>query len=108
MILHTYFRFNIQLECKELFIFRIFNIIFLKNVKLTGCGFIGRNLVEHLITNELVSELRVVDKTPPQMAYLNQAHAKIFNNPLVEFYSANLINPRKSVCCYVFIFVYQN
>lgn len=71
-----------------------------------GCGFIGRNLVEHLITNELVSELRVVDKTPPQMAYLNQTHEKIFNNPLVEFYSANLINPRKSVGYYLYLCLY--
>lgn len=57
-----------------------------------GSGFIGRHLVEHLITNELVAEIRVVDKTPPQMAWMNQEHSKVFSNPLVEFCSANLIN----------------
>ncbi|KAG6448245.1 hypothetical protein O3G_MSEX005351 [Manduca sexta] len=57
------------------------------------CGFIGRNLVEYLISNDLVSGLRVVDKTPPQLAFLNPAHTKVFNDPRVEYKSANLINP---------------
>lgn len=58
-----------------------------------GCGFIGRNLVEYLINNDLVSYLRVVDKTPPQLAFLNPVHSKIFEDPRVEYKSANLINP---------------
>ncbi|CAG4933552.1 unnamed protein product [Parnassius apollo] len=62
-------------------------------VVLGGCGFIGRNLVDYLITNDLVSELRVVDKTPPQLAFLNPAHTKAFEDPRVEYKSANLINP---------------
>ncbi|CAH0724012.1 unnamed protein product, partial [Brenthis ino] len=62
-------------------------------VVLGGCGFIGRNLVEYLITNDLVSALRVVDKTPPQLAFLNPCHSKIFEDPRVEYKSANLINP---------------
>ncbi|XP_013137726.1 PREDICTED: sterol-4-alpha-carboxylate 3-dehydrogenase, decarboxylating [Papilio polytes] len=62
-------------------------------VVLGGCGFIGRNLVEYLISNDLVSELRVVDKTPPQLAFLNPTHTKIFEDPRVEYKSANLINP---------------
>ncbi|CAH2040155.1 unnamed protein product, partial [Iphiclides podalirius] len=62
-------------------------------VVLGGCGFIGRNLVEHLISNDLVRELRVVDKTPPQLAFLNPTHTKIFEDPRVEYKSANLINP---------------
>ncbi|XP_026330165.1 uncharacterized protein LOC113237749 [Hyposmocoma kahamanoa] len=60
---------------------------------LGGCGFIGRNLVEYLINNDLVSYLRVVDKTPPQLAFLNPVHSKIFEDPRVEYKSANLINP---------------
>ncbi|XP_046683949.1 uncharacterized protein LOC124369863 isoform X2 [Homalodisca vitripennis] len=56
-----------------------------------GSGFIGRNLVEYLITNELVSRLRVVDKVPPQIAWLNKRHQDIFNDYLVEFRSVNLI-----------------
>ncbi|CAH2269750.1 jg18957 [Pararge aegeria aegeria] len=62
-------------------------------IVLGGCGFIGRNLVEYLISNELVSGLRVVDKTPPQLAFLNPTHLKCFEDPRVEYRSANLINP---------------
>lgn len=59
----------------------------------TGCGFIGRNLVEHLVINNLASIVRAVDKVPPQIAWLNKKHAAIFENPKVEYKSANLINP---------------
>ncbi|KAJ0177603.1 hypothetical protein K1T71_006476 [Dendrolimus kikuchii] len=62
-------------------------------VVLGGCGFIGRNLVEYLISNDLVCGLRVVDKTPPQLAFLNPTHSKVFEDPRVEYKSANLINP---------------
>ncbi|KAK0087143.1 hypothetical protein PV325_001656 [Microctonus aethiopoides] len=62
-------------------------------IVLGGCGFIGRNLVAYLIDNKLVSYLRIVDKVPPQTAWLNKHHQEIFDNPLVEFKSANLINP---------------
>lgn len=61
-------------------------------IVLGGCGFIGRYLVEYLVENELVSFVRVVDKVPPQTAWFNEKHQKIFNNNLVEFKSANLIN----------------
>ncbi|GBM89124.1 hypothetical protein AVEN_153749-1, partial [Araneus ventricosus] len=59
---------------------------------LGGCGFIGRHLVDYLISNNLVSKLRVVDKVPPQIAWMNKRHQEVFANPLVEFKSANLIN----------------
>lgn len=49
--------------------------------------------MEYLIENDLVSYVRVVDKVPPQTAWLNGKHQKIFEHPLVEFRSANLINP---------------
>ncbi|XP_075147251.1 uncharacterized protein LOC142221418 [Haematobia irritans] len=60
---------------------------------LGGCGFIGRNLLTYLINNELSQEIRVVDKTPPQMAWLNAKQSKAFDDEKVEFRSANLINP---------------
>nr|CAH7750082.1 unnamed protein product [Callosobruchus chinensis] len=60
---------------------------------LGGCGFIGRNLVGYLANNNLASTIRVVDKVPPQVAWLNKTHAEAFNNDSVEFKSANLINP---------------
>ncbi|KAF3428246.1 hypothetical protein E2986_07938 [Frieseomelitta varia] len=59
---------------------------------LGGCGFIGRNLVEYLLDNDLVSFVRVVDKVPPQTAWLNTKHQQLFKHPLLEFKSANLIN----------------
>lgn len=46
----------------------------------------------NLVDNELVSYVRVVDKVPPQTAWLNAKHQQVFDNPLVEFRSANLIN----------------
>ncbi|XP_069102711.1 uncharacterized protein [Argopecten irradians] len=60
---------------------------------LGGTGFIGRHLVTHLIKNDLVSKIRVADKVPPQMAWLNAQHKEVFANPLVEFKHASLINP---------------
>ncbi|KAF2898736.1 hypothetical protein ILUMI_07438 [Ignelater luminosus] len=59
---------------------------------LGGCGFVGRNLVAYLISNDLVKFIRVVDKVPPQVAWLNSKHQEYFANPIVEFKSANLIN----------------
>jgi len=58
----------------------------------SGAGFIGRNLVDHLIREDLVSEVRVVDKIPPQIAWLSPTHTESFNSPLVNFKSANLLN----------------
>ncbi|XP_034318654.2 uncharacterized protein [Magallana gigas] len=60
---------------------------------LGGTGFIGRNLVTYLVQNDLVSKVRVADKVPPALAWLNQKHKDIFTNPLVEFKQSNLINP---------------
>ena len=36
-----------------------------------GVGFVGRNLVQYLLDNELVSHIRVADKVPPITAWLN-------------------------------------
>ncbi|XP_053695037.1 uncharacterized protein LOC128742637 [Sabethes cyaneus] len=59
---------------------------------LGGCGFIGRHLVHYLIVNDLAERIKVVDKTPPQMAWLNPQHAETFASAKVEYVSANLIN----------------
>lgn len=52
----------------------------------------GRNLIAYLISNELVSAIRVVDKVPPQVAWLNDRHKEYLNHDLIDFKSANLIN----------------
>nr|KAI8752522.1 dTDP-D-glucose 4; 6-dehydratase-like isoform X2 [Biomphalaria glabrata] len=59
---------------------------------LGGTGFIGRNLVDYLVRNSLAKKIRVVDKVPPQMAWLNPRHSESFASPAVEFCHANLIN----------------
>ncbi|KAL1509351.1 hypothetical protein ABEB36_004105 [Hypothenemus hampei] len=59
---------------------------------LGGCGFIGRNLVSYLLENNLASYIRVVDKVPPVVAWMNAKHLENFQNNIVEFKSANLIN----------------
>ncbi|XP_050432252.1 uncharacterized protein LOC126840503 isoform X2 [Adelges cooleyi] len=59
---------------------------------LAGCGFIGRHIVKYIVDNDLASAIRVVDKVPPQIAWLNDAQKKAFDSPLVEFCSANLIH----------------
>ncbi|CAH0394943.1 unnamed protein product [Bemisia tabaci] len=58
---------------------------------LGGCGFIGRNFVEFLIDNDVASYIRVVDKLPPQVAWLNKRHSLAFKDPRVEHVSANLM-----------------
>jgi len=60
---------------------------------LGGCGFIGRNLVSHLLENNLISKICVADKSPPQTAWLNENHKKCFEDSRVEFRQANLVNP---------------
>lgn len=59
----------------------------------SGCGFVGRHLVSYLVEDDLVNHIRVVDKVPPPMAWLNEKHQKAFSNAKVEFKSANLLNP---------------
>lgn len=39
--------------------------------------------------------MRVVDKVPPQIAWLNDDHKAAFESPVVEFHSANLIHQGK-------------
>ena len=62
----------------------------------SGCGFVGRNLVAFLVQNNLASHVRVVDKVPPQVAWLNSVHRDVFADSIVEFKSANLISSGKN------------
>jgi len=59
-------------------------------VVLGGCGFIGRNLVEYLASNGLVSKIRVADKMLPDLAGLSKKQSEIFKSDLVDFKQANL------------------
>jgi len=56
---------------------------------LGGIGFIGRNLVQYLLHNDLTSKIRVADKTIPALASLSEEQKEIFNNK-VEFKQLNL------------------
>jgi len=55
---------------------------------LGGVGFIGRNFVQYLIKNNLVSKVRVADKVLPALAGLSDEQKAIFSQ--VEFKQANL------------------
>ncbi|KJE89679.1 NAD-dependent epimerase/dehydratase [Capsaspora owczarzaki ATCC 30864] len=57
---------------------------------LGGVGFIGRNLIVHLVENSLASKIRVVDKVLPQTAWLTERQTKAFAG--VEFVQGNLTN----------------
>jgi len=57
---------------------------------LGGIGFIGRNLVQYLVENNLANQIRAVDKVLPSTANLGAGHAEAFQAPNVEFMQANL------------------
>jgi nucleoside-diphosphate-sugar epimerase len=56
---------------------------------LGGVGFIGRNLVQYLVNNNLTSKIRVADKTIPALANLSEEQKEIFSNK-IEFKQSNL------------------
>ncbi|KAK4313907.1 hypothetical protein Pmani_014770 [Petrolisthes manimaculis] len=64
-----------------------------KVLVLGGCGFLGRHIVCELVAKDVASAVCVVDKVPPQIAWLNEKQTKVFNDDVVTFRSANLINP---------------
>ena len=53
---------------------------------LGGVGFVGRHLTSYLVKNQLTSKIRVVDKVPPGMGWLNEDHRAAFSQ--VEFTQA--------------------
>lgn len=57
---------------------------------LGGVGFIGRNFVHYLLSNNLVNDIRVADKMLPQTAYLSETFKNEFSR--IEFKQANLTN----------------
>jgi len=57
-------------------------------IVLGGCGFVGRNLVEYLVTKDLCSKVRVVDKVLPALAGLSDAQKEVFKK--VESKQLNL------------------
>lgn len=65
---------------------------------LGGVGFIGRNLVQHLVENDIASKIRVVDKVLPATAYLLPAQKRAFDK--CEFKQGNLVNPSSIASCF--------
>ncbi|GMI43410.1 hypothetical protein TrCOL_g118 [Triparma columacea] len=62
---------------------------------LGGTGFVGRNLVVHLL--ERFGErimIRVADKCPPAMAFLSQRYKRAFDDDRVEFVQCDLTRKR--------------
>lgn len=61
-----------------------------KVLVLGGVGFIGRNLVHYIVSNDLASYVRVCDKVLPATAFLGSPHKEAFDNAVVEFKQCNL------------------
>eukprot|EP01094_Clydonella_sp_ATCC50884_P005000 TRINITY_DN13982_c0_g1_i1.p2 TRINITY_DN13982_c0_g1~~TRINITY_DN13982_c0_g1_i1.p2 ORF type:complete len:369 (-),score=115.00 TRINITY_DN13982_c0_g1_i1:53-1159(-) len=62
-----------------------------KILVLGGVGFIGRNLVTHLVQNDLASFIRVADKVLPATAFLGSPHKEAFETEgMVQFKQCNL------------------
>ena len=57
---------------------------------LGGCGFIGRNLVEHLYSKNLATNIVVADKAIPDIAYLGAQHKTIFKTQLVRYVACDI------------------
>lgn len=57
---------------------------------LGGMGFMGRNMVQHLVENDLANKIRSVDKVLASTANLGAGHAEAFKAPNVEAMQANL------------------
>eukprot|EP01064_Diplonema_japonicum_P000918 TRINITY_DN10601_c1_g1_i1.p1 TRINITY_DN10601_c1_g1~~TRINITY_DN10601_c1_g1_i1.p1 ORF type:complete len:385 (+),score=87.03 TRINITY_DN10601_c1_g1_i1:43-1155(+) len=57
---------------------------------LGGTGFIGKNLVQYLIEYNLAGRVRVADKTPPFMAYMDKRFEETFEKDMVEFIQCDL------------------
>ncbi|KAH7820632.1 putative NAD-dependent epimerase [Monocercomonoides exilis] len=60
---------------------------------LGGLGFIGRNLVKHLIDQNAASKIRVADKAIPETAFLSDHFMQYIQHPSVERIQCNLSNP---------------
>eukprot|EP01063_Lacrimia_lanifica_P000868 TRINITY_DN10421_c1_g4_i1.p1 TRINITY_DN10421_c1_g4~~TRINITY_DN10421_c1_g4_i1.p1 ORF type:complete len:370 (+),score=146.01 TRINITY_DN10421_c1_g4_i1:101-1210(+) len=59
---------------------------------LGGTGFIGKNLVQYLFDYNLAGRVRVVDKVPPELAYMDARFKATFEK--VEFIQADLVSPK--------------
>lgn len=55
-----------------------------------GLGFVGRNLVEYLSDNNLVSKIRVCDKALVELVRMTKKQNDIFKSDLVECKQLNL------------------
>lgn len=52
---------------------------------LGGCGFVGRNLVHYLVTENLASFIKVADKAMPEMSYFHDKFMEAFHSPVVQY-----------------------
>ena len=57
---------------------------------LGGTGFIGKNMVQYLVDYKIAGRIKVVDKVPPEMAYMDEKFDATFAK--VEWLQADLIS----------------
>ena len=58
-------------------------------------GFIGRNVLAHIVENGLASYVRVVDKQVPSTVYLNTRCQTALNSPGVTIYDMDIYSQRE-------------
>jgi nucleoside-diphosphate-sugar epimerase len=73
---------------------------------LGGVGFIGRNLVQYLLANNLASKICVADKVLPEVAGLSEAEMANFKSDKVTFKQCNLARDG-SFSAFFFVFFLQ-
>ncbi|KAI9922815.1 hypothetical protein PsorP6_000332 [Peronosclerospora sorghi] len=57
---------------------------------LGGVGMIGRNFIKYLVDRDLVSAVRVADKTMPEISYFSTPHMEAFADDRVKFVQVDL------------------
>jgi len=64
-------------------------------IVLGGTGFIGKQFVQYLVDNNLVSKVRVADKVLPSFAAMTKHQEEMFNGPIVDFRQTPLTQAAK-------------
>lgn len=73
---------------------------------LGGLGFIGRNLVEYLVDNNLAGKIRVADKGLPELVGLSKKQLEIIKNKdIVDVKQLNLAREGTSFIVFYFFII---
>jgi len=65
----------------------------MKVIILGGTGFVGRHLVRYLVNLDMIEMIRVCDKNPPEISWLNEDDTILYKHQSVNYMMSNLFNP---------------